>query len=79
MESLLASIRQCQNREALESLLGSPLYALDGSGFGRWTPGQSGVCNPDVVEIYERAGCQFELCFKDGVIWGICGCPATTC
>ena len=51
-------IADCRRREALEEVLGKPLYAVSGE-----------VCDgpdaPDLIECYESEGCCIDLWFKN--------------
>ena len=53
----LDQIADCHDRDQLEALLGSPLYAVAGE-----AAGAQGL--PDVIECYESEGCCIDLWFK---------------
>ena len=76
--SLIASVRNCNTRESLESLLGPPRYAMDGRLYSVASADVSNVIHPDSVEVYKKDGCAIELWFKDGEVASMIGCPSPT-
>jgi hypothetical protein len=59
---LIQAVQKCNTRESLESLLGTPSYAMDGN-----------AQKADVVEYYYKDGCMIGLCFMDGSMTSIFG------
>ncbi len=63
----LERIAGCRKREALEEVLGKPLYAVSGE-----------VCDgpdaPDLIECYESGGCCIDLWFKNDCLVSTTGC-----
>ncbi len=72
VRTLIESARKCETRESLESLLGSPVYAMQGQLYGYQ------ALRPDVVEVYQKDGCTIDLWFKDGKICLMSGAPSPT-
>jgi len=62
----LDRIADCRRREALEQVLGKPLYAVDGAVC-------SGRNTPDLIECYESEGCCIDLWFKDDRLVDVSG------
>jgi hypothetical protein len=65
--TLMSSLRACTTREALESLLAPPQYAVDARLYACALEGGESH-DPDTVEIYLKDGCTFQLHFKNGTL-----------
>jgi hypothetical protein len=59
MITLLGTIKNCRDRQELETLIGKPLYALSGCLY------RLGDTIPDRVEIYNHSEFQIEVFFEE--------------
>ncbi len=64
VNAMLEEVSKCDRRDALEGLLGSPLYAVDGESAGARLKKGGGF--PERIECYEADGCCIDLWFKNG-------------
>jgi len=62
LPKLLEAATRCTNRSDIESCLGRPAYAMDGSLY-EITDKAGKSRHPDYVEVYVRSGCSIDLLF----------------
>ena len=77
LNELMRALQDCQARPQLEALLGPPVYALEGNAFSS-TGLDGNRFQPDVVEVYVKDGCEFQLWFSGGVMRTFLGCVPYT-
>lgn len=67
IHDLFRQLKTCRSREQYEVVLGKPVYAVSGRGFGRIS--KEGVVDQfDVVEHYDCGDCSVELHFKNDTL-----------
>ena len=59
--ALIREVQKCHSRAEIESLLGPPRYALEGTHFSAWGETVHARRVPDRVEVYEHAGCTIDI------------------
>ena len=58
---LVREVADCNSRSEIESLLGPPRYALEGTHFSAWSASVNEKRVPDRVEVYEHDGCTIDI------------------